>query len=134
MKIVIGEDKLQSLFNRMMLGYSELTKHTRVYDYYDYKRSSYVDYSPINFYDNTNNDYWDDDDYIFQYADKPPYDEPVEGFETPLLIYVRNRFKSLLTMFGDKFDVLLKNWFESTYGLRVKDVVDDWSAEDFVRA
>ena len=78
--------------------------------------------------------WWDDDDWSFQYAERPPYNEPVEGFETPLLIYVKGRFKSMLEMFGGKFDDLLKNWFESTYGLRVKDVVDDWSAEVFVRA
>lgn len=135
MKVLITEDKLQSIFNSMMLDYSDLKKLTKDYDYYDYNRNTYIDYSPLNFYNESDNeDWWEDDDWVFQYAEKPPYDISVEGFETPLLIYVKVRFKSMLEMFGGKFEYLLKNWFESTYGLRVKDVVDDWSAEDFVRA
>ena len=135
MKVLITEDKLQSIFNNMMSDYSDLKKLTKDYDYYDYNRNTYIDYSPLNFYNESDNeDWWDEDDWVFQYAERPPYNEPVEGFETPLLIYVKGRFKSMLEMFGSKFDDLLKNWFESTYGLRVKDVVDDWSAEDFVRA
>lgn len=135
MKVLITEDKLQSIFNNMMSDYSDLKKLTKDYDYYDYNRNTNIDYSPLNFYnEGDNEDWWDDDDWVFQYAERPPYDISVEGFETPLLIYVKVRFKSMLEMFGDKFEHLLKNWFESTYGLRVKDVVDDWSAEVFVRA
>ena len=39
----------------------------------------------------------------------------------------------MLEMFGSKFNDLLKVWFESTYDYPVKQVIDDWSAEKFVR-
>lgn len=136
MKVLITEDKLQSLFNSMMSDYSDLKKLTKDYDYYDYVRNIYIGTSsPLNFYNESDNeDWWEDDDWVFQYAERPPYNEPVDGFQTPLLIYSKYYFKSMLEMFGGKFEHLLKNWFESTYGLRVKDVVDDWSAEVFVRS
>ena len=135
MKVLITEDKLQSIFNNMMSDYSDLKKLTKDYDYYDYNRNTYIDYSPLNFYNESDNeDWWDDDDWSFQCAERPPYNEPVEGFETPLLIYVKGRFKSMLEMFGSKFNDLLKVWFESTYDYPVKQVIDDWSAEKFVRS
>ena len=133
MKVLITEDKLQSLFDRIMSEYSNLKKLTRDYDYYDYNKNRYIDYSPLNFYSGSDDEeWWELDDWVFQYAQRPPYGVSVYGFETPLLMYHRGRFKSLLYMFGDKFDGLLKNWFESTYRLPVKDVVDDYAAEVFV--
>jgi hypothetical protein len=134
MKVLIGEDKLQSIFKRLMSEYSDLVEQERDYDYYDYNKNRYIDYSPINFYDNTDNDdWWDTDDWIFQYAKVPPYNEPVKGFDTPLLIYGKYRFKHLITMFGNNFNDLLKEWFESTYGYPVKQVVSDYESDKFVR-
>lgn len=137
MKLIITEEKLQSIFNGMMSEFANLSEHERVYDYYDYNRNSYVDYSPINFYDVNDevdyDDFWEDDDWIFQYAEKPPYNEPVEGFQTPLLIYPKYRFRNMLEMFGSKFNDLLKFWFELTYGYPVKQVIDDYKVGDFVR-
>ena len=91
MKVLITEDKLQSLFNSMMLEFANLYEHERDYDYYDYNKNTYIDYSPLNFYNiddnDDNNSWWEDDDWVFQYAENPPYNEPVDGFQTPLLIY-----------------------------------------------
>jgi hypothetical protein len=36
-------------------------------------------------------------------------------------------------MFGNNFNALLKEWFESTYGYPVKQVVSDYESEKFVR-
>ena len=135
MKLIITEEKLQAIFNGMMSEFANLSEHVRDYDYYDYNKGSYIDYSPINFYnsDENNDDWWDDDDWVFQYAEKPPYNEPVEGFQTPLLIYPKYRFRNMLEMFGSKFNDLLKFWFELTYGYPVKQVSDDYKVGDFVR-
>jgi hypothetical protein len=134
MKVLIGENKLQSIFKGLMSEYSDLDLKEKDYDYYDHKKKSYIDYSPINFYEDTDNeDWWELDDWIFQYAEVPPYNEPIEGFDTPLLIYARYRFARLITMFGNNFNALLKEWFESTYGYPVKQVVSDYESEKFVR-
>ena len=135
MKVLITEDKLQSLFNSMMLEFDNLYEHERDYDYYDYNKNTYIDYSPLNFYNRDEDDddsWWEDDDWVFQYAENPPYNEPVDGFQTPLLIYSKYYFKSMLEMFGSKFNDLLKVWFESTYDYPIKQVIDDYSAEKFV--
>lgn len=135
MKVLITEDKLQSIFNNMMLEFANLSEHEKEYDYYDYSKNIYIDYSPLNFYnENDDEEWWELDNWIFQYAKRPPYNEPVDGFQTPLLIYSKYSFKSMLEMFGSKFNDLLKVWFESTYDYPVKQVIDDWSAEKFVRA
>lgn len=134
MKVLITEDKLQSLFNSMMLEFDNLSEHERDYDYYDYNKNTYIDYSPLNFYNRDDDDsWWEDDDWVFQYAENPPYNEPVDGFQTPLLIYSKYYFKSMLEMFGSKFNDLLKVWFESTYDYPIKQVIDDYSADKFVR-
>jgi hypothetical protein len=75
---------------------------------------------------------YEDDNFILQYAEKPPYNEPVEGFETPLLIYSEWHFKSLITMFGEKFEDLLDEWFTLTYGYPVKMVKTDRDVNDFL--
>jgi hypothetical protein len=50
MKILITENKLQSLFNGMMSEYTDMVDHERDYDYYDYSKGRYMDYTPMNFY------------------------------------------------------------------------------------
>lgn len=94
MKIIITEERLQSIFNGMMSEFSDLSEHQREYDFFDNKRGSYIDYGPINFYNNKDFDddfdgWWEDDNWILQYVEDSPYKEPVEGFQTPLLIYSR---------------------------------------------
>jgi hypothetical protein len=130
MKIIITENKLQLLFNGMVSDYDKLIKSERDYDFYDESKSRYIDYTPFNFY--MDDEDWENDEWIMQYAEKPPYNKPVEGFETPLLIYSEWYFKSLTTMFVDKFDDLLKEWFTLTYGYPVKMVKGYHDVNDFL--
>ncbi len=130
MKIIITENKLQSIFNGMISDYSNLNKAERDYDYYDYDKGKYIDYTVINFY--MDDEDWENDDWILQYAEKPPYNKPVEGFETPLLIYSNWYFKTLITMFGEKFEDLLYEWFTLTYGHEVKMVKSYHDVNDFL--
>jgi len=140
MKYIINENQvelLQKTFNKLMSNLSDLREVERVYDFYDYKRNSYVDYTPINFYDTTGDEegdaeIWELDDWVFQYAKEPPYGEKVEGYPTPVLLYPRNRFKNLIGMFDNKFDYLLKKWFEVTYGYKVNTILDDYEADKFI--
>jgi len=130
MKILITENKLQLLFNGMVSDYDKLIKSERDYDFYDESKSRYIDYTPFNFY--MDDEDWENDEWIMQYAEKPPYNKPVEGFETPLLIYSEWYFKSLTTMFVDKFDDLLSEWFTLTYGYPVKMVKSYRDVNDFL--
>jgi len=130
MKILITENKLQLLFNGMVSDYDKLIKSERDYDFYDESKSRYIDYTPFNFY--MDDEDWENDEWIMQYAEKPPYNKPVEGFETPLLIYSEWYFKSLTTMFVDKFDDLLAEWFTLTYGYPVKMVKSYRDVNDFL--
>ena len=130
MKIIITENILQSLFNGMVSEYDKLIKSERDYDYYDESKSRYIDYTPFNFY--MDDEDWENDEWIMQYAEKPPYNKPVEGFETPLLIYSEWYFKSLITMFGEKFEGLLAEWFTLTYGYPVKMVKSYHDVNDFL--
>lgn len=136
MKYVINENQselLQKTFNSVMSNFSGLAEIERDYDFYDYKRSSYVDYTPINFYDDIEYEgAWDDDDWIFQYAPKPPYDEQVKGYPTPVLIYPKYRFRSLMDMFGGRFEELLKEWFQMTYGYKVNTIINDYESDKFI--
>ena len=60
---------------------------------------------------------WEDDDWIFQVQ----YERGVwgKGFELPILRYTEyqenGRFMNLKLMFGDRFESLLKEWFNNTY-------------------
>lgn len=137
MKVLISENKLQSVFNNLMLEYSDLRRVERDYDFWDYKRNKYIDYTPINFYDTTGDDendadIWESDDWVFQYAKEPPYGEKVEGYPTPLLMYSRYRFRNMIKMFGDKFNDLLKEWFEQTYDDIVVKVISDYDSDKFL--
>jgi hypothetical protein len=116
-----------------MSNFTSLEEAERVYDYYDSKRGTYIDFNPINFdADIEDADAWDSDDWSFQYAPEPPYGEQVEGYPTPVLIYPKYLFKNILDMFGDRFNDLLKEWFESTYGYRVNTVINDYESENFI--
>ena len=135
MKILITENKLQSFFNGMMSEYTDMVDHERDYDYYDHSkgRYSYMGYTPINFYMDDDQDTYDSDNFVLQYARNPPFNEPMEGFKTPLLMYSRWHLKSIMTMFEDKFEDLLKSWFELTYEYPVKQVINYHEADEFLR-
>ena len=136
MKILVNEsffEKSYKPFSKLMKEYSDLKKSERPYDFWDYNKQSYVDYSPINFYDGASDwdDDWDDDDWIFQYAETKPYNgDDTDNY--PLLIYVRSKFTMFTDSFGRFFEPLLKRWFEETYGLEVKKVVDDHDAYEIL--
>ena len=136
MRYIINENQsqlLQKTFNKLMSNFSGLSEIERDYDFYDYKRSSYIDYTPINFYDDIEYEgAWEDDDWIFQYAPEPPYGEQVKGYPTPVLMYPKYRFRSLMDMFGNKFEDLLKEWFQMTYGYEVKTIISDYESEKFI--
>ena len=136
MRYIIHENQselLQKTFNSLMSNFTSLEEAERVYDYYDSKRGTYIDFNPINFYaDIEDADAWESDDWSFQYAPEPPYGEQVEGYPTPVLIYPKYLFKNILDMFGDRFNDLLKEWFESTYGYRVNTVINDYESENFI--
>ena len=79
MVILINENKdvvIYNGFKNMMKPYSKLRKIVRDYDFWHESKNTYVDYSPINFYDvNDDGDYddfWEDDDWTFQYAESEP--------------------------------------------------------------
>lgn len=127
MKIRITEDKLQSLFNGMMTEYTDL--ESSEYDYED-EFNNYNVYTTLNFY--MDDEDFEDDNWLFMYAENPRNGEPVEGYETPVLIYYKDIFKPLIEMFGDKFNNLLINWFELTYDLPVKSVLHDSDGYKFL--
>lgn len=127
MKIIITEDKLDKIyegFKKLMEVNSDLHKIERAYDFWVHTRNTYVDYTPFNFYKEINDDEWEDDDWIFQYAKVEPYTGNKIGIY-PMLLYSSYKLKSLKKIFGTWFETLLKRWFEETYGLPVNKVVDD---------
>lgn len=120
MKYIITESKLQSTFNSIMKEFSELERAEKSYDWYDHDKSRYVDLDTINFYEDVEYD-WEDDSWVLQYQENPGDIGTVD--EVPLLRYsVSWPFKSVINMFGDHFESLLKNWFEEIYNLPVKTV------------
>jgi hypothetical protein len=127
MKIILTEsqsEKIYEGFKKIMSQYSNLHEIERNYDFWDYKKNSYVDYSPLNYYDNIDDETWDDDDWVFQYAPGEPYTYNINE-NYPLLQYVRTRLSNVKKLFGPYFDSLLIRWFKETYNRDVRRVVDD---------
>lgn len=99
-----------------MREYSELDSTEKSYDYYDYEKSNYVDANVINYYEDLEED-WESDDWIFQVQ----YERGDwgHGLELPILRYGEymgsGRFMTIKSLFGDYFEPLLKEWFNSTY-------------------
>jgi hypothetical protein len=126
MKIIITEDKMDKIyegFKKLMVDYSTFEKIEKPYDFWVQERNTYVDYTPINFYKDPEED-WEDDDWLFQYASREPYTGNKIGIY-PILLYSEYHFKVLKKMFGAWFETLLKRWFEEVYELPVNKVVDD---------
>jgi len=126
MKIIITEDKMEKIyegFKKLMVDYSELDKEERAYDFWVQNKNSYVDFTPINFYKDGEED-WESDDWIFQYSSVEPYTGNKIGIY-PMLQYSEYYFKLFKKMFGTWFETLLKRWFEDAYGLPVNKVASD---------
>jgi hypothetical protein len=119
MNFNIKYDKLFSSFEKMMKPYSDLEMTNRSYDYWVQEKSRYVDLYVLNFYEDVDTD-WEDDDWILQYQDDPGDEGRYE--DLPILRYGEYWIKNTQTIFGNYFESLLKDWFEKTYGYKVKTV------------
>ena len=91
----------------------------KVYDYYVYEKGGYVNFNVMNYYRNIDED-WEEDAWILQAQyEKGDYGD---RFELPILRYTEwagdGTFMSVKSMFGDYFEPLLKEWFNSTYPVK----------------
>jgi len=115
MEYKLTNKQLFNSFKSIMEEYSELEKGEKSYDYYDYEKPGYVDANVINYYEDLED--WEDDDWIFQVQyDKGDWGH---GLELPILRYAEymenGRFRNTKSVFGDLFEPLLKEWFNSVY-------------------
>jgi hypothetical protein len=119
MNLNIKYDKLYSIFEKMMKPYSNLDDAIRSYDYWVQEEGRYVDLDVLNFYDDIDED-WENDDWTLQYQNRPGDEGRDE--DLPILRYGEYWIQSTQSIFGDHFETLLKDWFEKTYGHKVKTV------------
>ena len=70
MDLKIKYDKLYSVFEKLMEPYSNLDHTEKSYDYWVQEKGRYVDFDVINFYQDIEND-WEDDDWVMQYQNEP---------------------------------------------------------------
>ena len=120
MDLKIKYDKLYSVFEKLMEPYSNLDHTEKSYDYYVQEMGRYVDFDVINFYQDIEEDY-EDDDWVMQYQDTPG--DEGDNEDLPILRYGEHySFPNIETMFNQYFDDLLKDWFEKTYGFEVKTI------------
>lgn len=119
MNYTITDNRLLEVFSNVMENFSNLQEAERSYDYYEYEKNRYVDFNVYNYYDNIDED-WEEDAWILQAQyEKGDYGD---RFELPILRYVEwageGTFMSVKSMFGDYFEPLLKEWFNSTYPVK----------------
>jgi hypothetical protein len=119
MDLKIKYDKLYSSFEKMMKPYSDLTSAVRSYDYWVQENNRYVDLDVLNFYEDIEED-WENDDWTLQYQDTPGDKGGDE--DLPILRYGEYWIKNIQSIFGGHFEGLLKDWFEKTYNYKVKTV------------
>jgi hypothetical protein len=119
MNVNIKYDKLLSTFEKMMEQYSNLDSAIRSYDYWVQEKGRYVDLDVLNFYEDTDEG-WENDDWTLQYQDIPGDEGRDE--DLPILRYGENWIQSIQSIFGNHFESLLKDWFEKTYNHKVKTV------------
>ena len=119
MNLNIKYDKLFTIFEKMMGPYSNLDDSIRSYDYWVQEEGRYVDLDVLNFYDDIDED-WENDDWTLQYQNRPGDEGRDE--DLPILRYGGYWIQSTQSIFGDHFETLLKDWFEKTYGHKVKTV------------
>ena len=120
MDLKIKYDKLYSVFEKLMVPYSNLDHTEKSYDYWVQEKGRYVDFDVLNFYHDIENDF-EDDDWVMQYQ----IDEGDVGDKDnlPILRYGEHySFPNIETMFNQYFDDLLKDWFKKTYGFEVKTI------------
>ena len=120
MDLKIKYDKLYSVFEKLMVPYSNLDHTEKSYDYWVQEKSRYVDLDVLNFYGNIDEEEWENDEWILQYQDTPGDEGNDE--DLPILRYSEYDFKTLNSIFGDHLNGLLKDWFEKAYNHKVKTV------------
>ena len=103
-----------------MEPYSNLGHTEKSYDYWVQEKGRYIDFDVINFYNDIDDDF-EDDDWVMQYQNEPG--DIGDEDNLPILRYGEHySFPNIETMFNQYFDDLLKDWFENTYGLEVKTI------------
>ena len=78
MDIKIKYDKLFSIFDKVMQPYSNLDHTEKSYDYWVQEKGDYVDWDVLNFYNDIEEDY-EDDDWVMQYQSEPGDEGEEEG-------------------------------------------------------
>ena len=119
MNVNIKHDRLYSVFEVIMKEYSHLDYTEKSYDYWVNEKGGYVDFDVLNFYQDIEEDY-ENDDWVMQYQSEPGDEGRDE--DLPILRYGEYSFKSTESMVGRHFESLLKEWFEKTYKHKVKTV------------
>jgi hypothetical protein len=119
MEYKLTKKQLFNSFKSIMEDYSKLDSAEKSYDYYESEKHRYVDANVDNYYEDLEED-WENDDWIFQVQ----YERGDwgHGLELPILRYTEymgsGRFMSIKSLFGDLFEPLLKEWFNSTYPVK----------------
>ena len=133
MKIIITENqdgKIYNSFKNIMKDFSKLEYGVRDYDFWHDSKNTYVDFSPINFYKDTELD-WEDDDWIFQYVYSEPYTKNRTG-NYPMLLYSAYYFHNIKELFGSRFESLMRRWLMETYKLKPNKLVDDGEGSELL--
>ena len=112
MNYTITDDRLLEVFSSVMKEYSELEVAERSYDFYNYEKGRYADLDFDNYYKDVEED-WEDDNWILQVQYMKG--DVGKGMELPILRYDEWWFRTIIPMFGDYFELLLKEWFNKTY-------------------
>lgn len=120
MNYEIAQSKLQSIFNKVMEEDSKLAYTRKSYDYWDHDLSNYTDLDVINFYENIDEDY-EDDNWLMQYQEDPDLIHS-KIYKLPIL-RISWYYKNKEAMFGEHFLPLFKNWFETNYNLPVNTII-----------
>jgi hypothetical protein len=119
MEYKLTKKQLFNSFKSIMEDYSKLDSAEKSYDYYDYEKHRYVDANVVNYYEDLEED-WENDDWIFQVQ----YERGDwgHGLELPILRYAEymenGRFINTKSFFGDIFEPLLKEWLNGTYPVK----------------
>lgn len=112
----VTNEQLLKVFTTVMVNYSNLDEGERSYDFWVQEKNRYVDLDVFNYYEDIEED-WEDDSWILQVQ----YDKGDAGkdLELPILRYSEWDFRTISTMFGDYFEPLLKEWFNSVYPAKI---------------
>jgi hypothetical protein len=118
MKIIITENqlekltsKLKNIFEDRMQPFIKLMRGER--EYVDEEYNTYLVYV---YYVDIETD-WEDDEFIFLAI---PVDDDHTSFK---LEYNKFNLRDVYSLFGkNKFEELLKDWFERNYGLKISSV------------